>query len=126
MAVPRKSERNAGEIVEVRTGKRFPVQLPISIRGKSARKQQGTTSDVSASGVYVQAEKPFKVGSRISFDITLPRQVLGTESAVQIRCEGRVVRADIVDGVAGNKNTVSRDKRRGMACVIDQYRFIRK
>jgi PilZ domain len=129
MAVPRKSERtagHAGEVVEVRTSKRFPVELPINIRGKSARKQQGTTFNVSAAGVYVRAEKTLKVGSRVTFDITLPRQVLGTQHAVEIRCEGRVVRADVVDGVASSKDAAPRDKLRGMACVIDQYRFIRK
>src|ERR1700745_4097419 len=116
MAAPRKPDKTpapAGPLVEVRTGKRFPLELPISIRGKSVRKQQGVTFNVSASGVYVRAEKPFKVGSRITFDITLPRKVLGTRHAVEIRCEGRVVRAEAGNGVFSNKNAGSRDKLRG-------------
>lgn len=112
-------------MVEVRTGKRFPLQLPITIRDQqTARKQTSTTWDVSAAGVYVRADKPLKVGSRITFEILLPAQVVGTEHPVKIHCTGRVVRAEPVRRTPRSKQTA--EGRRGMACVIDQYRFIRK
>jgi hypothetical protein len=115
-----------GTVPELRTGKRFPLQLPITIsEEQSARRHTGTTTNVSAAGVYVRAERPLKVGSKISFDIMLPGQVVGTAHDVQIRCAGRVVRAESSHRVPRTKQAAAREKLRGMACVIDQYRFIR-
>ena len=128
MTTAAKSRRPAGPRVvvpDVRTGRRFPLQLPITIsEGESPRKHQGTTANVSAAGVYVQAEKPLKVGSRITFEITLPKQVLCAERDVRIRCAGRVVRAESSRRVPRTKQA-ARERLRGMACVIDQYRFVR-
>ena len=105
---------------EARTGKRFPLELPIRIRQKKgAAVDKGTTADMSASGVYIQAKTDLAVGSSIEFDITLPANVLGTPTDVEIRCSGRVVRKEDSD-VKGKK------KKNGVACVIDQYKFIRK
>ncbi len=113
-----------GIVPDLRTGQRFPLQLPIAISdGQSAHKNQGTTTNVSAAGVYVRAQRPLRVGSKISFDINLPGLVLGTERDVKIRCTGRVVRAES-SRVPRTKPAV-REKLRGMACVIDQYRFVR-
>jgi len=129
MTTAAKSARPVGlqaTMPDVRTGQRFPLQLPITIcEEQSPRKHQGTTANVSAAGVYVRAEKPLKVGSKITFDIMLPGQVLGTECDVKIRCAGRVVRAESSRRVPRTKQAAARDKLRGMACVIDQYRFIR-
>ena len=109
---------------DLRTGQRFPLQLPIAISdGQSAHKNQGTTTNVSAAGVYVRAQRPLRVGSKITFDINLPGPVLGTAHDVKIRCAGRVVRAES-SRVPRTKPAV-REKLRGMACVIDQYRFVR-
>jgi hypothetical protein len=114
-----------GTVHDARTGQRFPLQLPIIISAEqSPRKHQGTTANVSAAGVYLRAETPLKVGSRISFDILLPGQVLGTKRDVKVRCSGRVVRAESSNRVPRKKQVSSREKR-GMACVIDQYRFVR-
>jgi len=128
MRTAAKSVRPAGPRAtapDVRTGKRFPLQLPITIsEAQSPRKHRGTTANVSAAGVYVRAEKPLKVGAKISFDIMLPGQVLGTAHDVKIRCAGRVVRAES-NRRAPRTKPAAREKLRGMACVIDQYRFIR-
>ncbi len=111
---------------DLRTGQRFPLQLPIAISdGQSAHKNQGTTTDVSAAGVYVRAQRPLRVGSKISFDINLPGPVLGPEHDVKIRCAGRVVRAEPSRQALRTKQAAAREKLRGMACVIDQYRFVR-
>jgi len=110
---------------EARTGQRFPLQLPITISAdRSPRKHRATTTNVSAAGLYVQAENALKVGSKITFEIVLPRQVLGTARDVKIRCAGRVVRAESNRRVPRAKAS-ARETLRGMACVIDQYRFVR-
>src|SRR5215467_11309820 len=108
------------EMSEARTGKRFPLELPIRIRQKKAAANAGTTADVSAAGVYIQANTDLAVGSPIEFDITLPAKVLGTPNDVEVHCTGRVVRRE-----ADGRNGKGRRKH-GVACVIDQYKFIRK
>lgn len=104
---------------ESRTGKRFPLELPIRIKGASS--DSGITADVSSAGVYIQANTDLAVGSPIEFDITLPAKVLGTPSDVEVHCSGRVVRRE-----NSSKNTKGKKKRNGVACVIDEYKFIRK
>ena len=103
---------------ESRTGKRFPLALPINLRPKTAAKKQvGTTKNVSAAGVYIHADSELNVGTPIEFDITLPAVVVGADKDVEIRCKGRVVRMDKAKGKA---------KKSGLACVIDNYKFVRK
>lgn len=103
---------------EARTGKRFPLELPIRIRRKGGD-EGATSADLSAAGVYIMADTDLSVGSHIEFDITLPKDVLGTPTDVEVRCSGRVVRKE--SGSANKKK-----KKSGVACVIDQYQFIRK
>jgi len=104
---------------EARTGKRFPLQLPIRIRHRKAG-NVATTANMSSAGVYIQANTDLMVGSPIEFDITLPAKVLGTPNDVEVHCTGRVVRRE---STASNGKGRSKN---GVACVIDQYKFIRK
>jgi len=113
---------------EARTGKRFPLELPIKIHGKGGD-DSATTGNMSAAGVYIMADLDLAIGSNIEFDITLPANVLGTPGDVEVHCTGRVVRKD--EGAAAaaapaNSNSNKRKKKNGVACVIDQYKFIRK
>ena len=103
---------------EARTGKRFPLELPIRIRHKGGD-EGATTADLSASGGFIMADTNLAVGSPIEFDITLPASVLGTPADVEVHCTGRVIRKE--SGSTGKKK-----KKSGVACVIDQYQFIRK
>ena len=100
-----------------RTGKRFPLELPIKILKKGSA-AEGRTANVSAAGVYIQAQADLEVGAPIEFDITLPGKVVGTDHDVSIHCKGRVVRSEDSAKKKGSK--------RGVACVIDQYKFVRK
>jgi hypothetical protein len=117
---------------EARTGKRFPLELPIKIHGKGGD-DSATTGNMSAAGVYIMADLDLAIGSNIEFDITLPADVLGTPGDVEVHCTGRVVRKDAstaaAAGVGANSNSGSKRKKaakNGVACVIDQYKFIRK
>lgn len=102
-------------MANARTGKRFPLQLPITIQAPSEKKQSGTTANVSAAGVYLEANTKLSIGSPVRFDIRLPKEVLGTKMDVTIRCTGRVVRKE-----------ESKEKgKSGLACVIDEYTFKR-
>jgi hypothetical protein len=111
---------------EARTGKRFDLALPIKIHSKSGD-DSATTGNMSAAGVYFMADLDLAIGSNIEFDITLPANVLGTERDVEVHCTGRVVRKD-ASAAAGaeSKNSKKKKSKGGVACVIDQYEFIRK
>jgi hypothetical protein len=108
-----------------RTGKRFPLTLPITLKTKkSARSENATTRNVSAAGVYIQANSKLEIGATIEFDITLPPEIVGTDKGVDIHCKGRVVRLEASkDGRNGKGKAPSK---KGVACVIDHYKFIRK
>ncbi|MGH9580758.1 MAG: PilZ domain-containing protein [Terriglobales bacterium] len=114
-------------MAESRTGKRFPLQLPITIRGgKRPKVAPATTANVSAAGVYISADTELEIGSKIRFAIKLPGSMVGSRKDVEIECRGRVVRMEDAAGARAAKGKKkSRGKKRGVACVIDHYRFRR-
>jgi len=82
-------------VTEARTGKRFPLHLPIKIHEEGvAAGATGMTGDLSAAGVYIRADASLEVGSPVEFEITLPPEVTGGKENVVIQCRGRVVRTD--------------------------------
>ncbi len=116
-------------VADARTGKRFPVELPIRIHMQNSENEQaGTTANVSAAGVYIRAEnkaarkksddRPWRPGAIVEFDMTLPAEVIGSREDVHIHCRGRVVRVEKIKGTATTRD--------GVACVIDKYEFVRK
>lgn len=105
---------------EARTGKRFPLELPIKIhRSEESGEHTGTTGNLSAAGVYIKADASLEVGSSVEFEIALPPEVTGAQEPVVIQCRGRVVRTDDPSGGANPTEA------RGVACVIDSYDFVR-
>jgi hypothetical protein len=101
---------------EARTGKRFPLELPIKIhKGEPGGDAKGVTGNLSAAGVYIRADAALEIGSPVEFEITLPPEMTGGPENVTIQCKGRVVRTDETGSGEG----------RGVACVIDSYEFIR-
>jgi PilZ domain len=105
-------------VSEARTGKRFPLELPIKIHKEGAGGDaKGTTGDLSAAGVYIRADASLEIGSPVEFEITLPPDVTGGQESVTIQCKGRVVRTDPTGATPDGK---------GVACVIDSYEFVRK
>jgi hypothetical protein len=109
-----------GIVSEARTGKRFPLHLPIKIHKEDTAGEtlNGMTGDLSAAGVYIRADASLEVGSPVEFEITLPPEVTGGKEDVVIQCRGRVVRTDEPANAASGDN-------RGVACVIDSYEFVR-
>ncbi len=101
---------------EARTGKRFPLELPIKINKGDTGDAKGVTGNLSAAGVYIKADASMEIGSPVEFEITLPPEMTGGQEHVTIQCKGRVVRAD-ESGEGGEG--------RGVACVIDSYEFVR-
>ena len=63
---------------EARTGKRFPLELPIKIhKGDAGGDAKGTTGNLSAAGVYIRADSSMEIGSPVEFEITLPPEMTG-------------------------------------------------
>ncbi len=107
-------------MTEARTGKRFPLHLPIKIHSEDTTVDtSGTTGNLSAAGVYIRADAALEVGSPVEFEITLPPEVTGGKEDVVIQCRGRVVRTDEPEASAASGD------HRGVACVIDSYEFVR-
>jgi hypothetical protein len=98
---------------ENRQAKRFPLQLPVSVKG-TAVKGQTETENISSGGVFFFIDSDVKVGSPIELTIRMPKKVLGTPKDVLVKCTGRVVRS------------MRRNQRRAVAVVIDEYDFQRK
>jgi len=107
-------------VSDARTGKRFPLELPIKIhKADVSGDASGVTGNLSAAGVYIRADASLDVGSPVEFEITLPPEVTGAKENVVIQCRGRVVRTD--EPPSGS----TPDEGRGVACVIDSYEFVR-
>ena len=120
LAFARRNGQELGGIVsDARTGKRFPLELPIKIHKEdSAGEASGVTGNLSAAGVYIRADAALEIGSPVEFQITLPPDVTGGKEDVVIQCHGRVVRTD--EPPSGDASEA-----RGVACVIDSYEFVR-
>jgi hypothetical protein len=115
----RTGQESGGFVSEQRTGKRFPLELPIKIhKAEDGGEHVGVTGDLSAAGVYIRADASLDVGSNVEFEITLPPEVTGAKENVVVQCRGRVVRTD-EPGSEGSGES------RGVACVIDSYDFVR-
>lgn len=94
---------------EARAGKRFPLQLPIRVAGTD-----GFTRNVSAAGIYLNADTSLAVGTELEFDLILPADIVGGNSDVHVMCSGHVVRVEPRGGTSA-----------GLACVIDYYKMVR-
>jgi hypothetical protein len=121
LSIEAQSDSRGGVVTEARTGKRFPLHLPIKIHREDTAgdSHSGMTGDLSAAGVYIRADASLEVGSPVEFEITLPPEVTGGKENVTIQCRGRVVRTDEPNGSAESGDS------RGVACVIDSYEFVR-
>jgi len=99
---------------EVQGAARFPVKLPIHLKSQTG--ESDTESDnISSNGVLFHHDVDMPIGSTVDFTISLPAEVVGAEADVKVECRGRVVRADD-----------AQDGRRGVAVLIDEYRFERR
>src|SRR5260370_7907428 len=83
--------RTGGTVSEARTGKRFPLELPIKIHKESASgDSKGTTGNLSAAGVYIRADASLEIGSPVEFEITLPPDVTGGQQKLGFQCNDHI------------------------------------
>ena len=77
---------------EIRCAVRFPLALPIRVITENGE-YDATTENISASGVLFRSNKDLGVDRPVEFLLTMPAEVIGTDSDVTLRCFGRVVRS---------------------------------
>ena len=65
-------------MTDIRTSRRFPVQLPLKVLG-GTNVPVGTTANISAAGVYLWIDGGLEVGSSIDFEVTIPHETIGGE-----------------------------------------------
>ena len=65
-------------------------------------------------------EQGLEIGSSIAFKMNMPGGILGSPTDVVVNCTGRVVRKE-----GNGKSAKGKKSKNGVACVIDQYKFIR-
>ena len=113
-ATTEKAESKAARAYQDMQGAtRFPIKLPISVKSTSGESRT-ETENISANGVLFQMESDMPLGSTVTFTISLPAEVLGSASDVQVECRGRVVRS------------ADEGQHKGIGVVIDEYRFDRR
>jgi hypothetical protein len=79
-------------VTEQRKHQRFNLRLPFQIVGSGKIvKTTGETQNVSSAGVLFASKAPVAIGEPIEYVITFPRAT-GSQSEVQLRCVGKVVR----------------------------------
>src|SRR5438093_9532536 len=105
-------KRRRARYPDMQSAPRFPIKLSTSVISKAGASAT-ETQNISANGVLFQLDSEMPVGSLVDFTISLPAEVVGAPTDVQLDCRGRVVRSFEEDG------------RRGVGVVIDEYRFER-
>jgi hypothetical protein len=76
----KQGQNGGGTVSDARTGKRFPLELPIKIHKDAGGDASGVTGNLSAAGVYIRADQSLEMGSPVEFEITLPPEVTGKRS----------------------------------------------
>jgi PilZ domain len=102
---------NEGVVREMRSAVRFPLHLPIQVKGD--RQYDAEMRDISAGGVLFNVESELRVGSAIEFTVLLPAGSLGVDHDVRVSCHGRIAR------------TYKEGVQSVVAAVIDEYKFER-
>jgi hypothetical protein len=79
---------------------RFEIHAPVRYRADEGVWHQGTTENISHSGMLLRGEESMAVNSPIELIVELP-PVGPAESSTRVLCRGHVVRADAPGEPAG-------------------------
>ncbi|MGA2769903.1 MAG: PilZ domain-containing protein [Bryobacteraceae bacterium] len=106
--------------MEQRRTRRFQLQLPLSITrsGAACVELAGCTKNISSGGVLFTTEREPDFGGPIEYVITLAHN--GAQ-VVNLRCMGKIVRADRVDSGWDEASPAYR-----IAATLERYEFVRQ
>ena len=106
------TKKTGSRYTDMQSAARFPIKLPASVKLASGE-LAAETENISANGVLFHIDADMPIGSTVDFTISLPADIVGSDSDVRLDCKGRVVRN-------------SGDGQHGVGVVIDEYRFERQ
>ena len=100
--------------MEKRAIRRFALQLPVTITGKSGRKMRATAEsrDVSSHGICFFCDSAIEPETPIEFTLTLPSEITMSEP-LSVHCTGKVVRIERQEA-----------NRFAVAAAISDYEFL--
>lgn len=84
-----------------RAVRRYPIALQVELQSGSA-----VTRDVSASGIFFEADPSFNPGGLLRFALVL--QHADPEGPLRLECEGKIVRVELRDRTVGVAATLTR------------------
>ena len=98
--------------MEQRKTRRFALQLPVAVKraGSLLLSDAGFTKNISSCGVLFTAERELDVGGPIEYVITLIDE---RAHPVSIKCIGKVVRQENLNGTSD------------VAATVERYEFLR-
>ncbi|HEV7675848.1 MAG TPA: PilZ domain-containing protein [Candidatus Angelobacter sp.] len=98
---------------EKRNTRRFPLNLPISVKflDDGTREMAGRTRDVSSRGVFMYLDTEISAGAPIEFVMTLPTEITLSDP-IRVRCTGKIIRVD------------KAPPEQGVAVAIEKYDFM--
>src|SRR5208337_5450762 len=97
---------------DLRNALRFPLHLQVTLKTPT-EEHRAQTVVISAGGALFLTDACIPVDSPVEFTIEMPKEVVGAEHPVLVKCQGRVVRCSAE--AAG----------RTVAVIIDEYQFER-
>jgi PAS domain S-box-containing protein len=114
LAQPAPIARTRNKISSPFRATRFDLHLPLKYRlvGESGWRE-GTTENISRSGMLFQAEEPIAPNAQLEINLVLPAEIAGL-AAAEVVCRGEVVRA--VNQESGSVSPT-------LAAKILQYHF---
>jgi hypothetical protein len=89
-----------------RRHQRLSVSLPATIK-VDGHTVAASTTNVSAGGLFVYTDTPFREGSDIEIVLVLPAE-LGLPSSQMVCCHGKIVRSEISAGRCGLAASIER------------------
>jgi len=98
---------------ERRRSKRFPMELPVTVKPQDGTEQKCATRDISAGGVFFFCDFEIMQDSPIQLVMILPSEITGGEGQ-WVCCHGRVAR--VVED--------STNKQRGVAVKVERLAFL--
>jgi hypothetical protein len=107
-------------VIELRKTKRFDMKLPVEVVRRSFHPVSGfgQTKNISAGGVLFDANIEVEVGEPLEYIITFPSHPMNGGS-VNLRCLGKVVRAEPTSGGPDGHGTL-------VAATLERYEFVRR
>jgi PAS domain S-box-containing protein len=114
LAQPAPLARSRNKISSPFRATRFSLHLPLKYRRVGERGwREGTTENISRSGMLFEAEEPIAPNSQLEINLVLPAEIAGL-AAAEVVCRGEVVRT--IDPSSGKLTPI-------LAAKILQYHF---